>query len=217
MTNDQGGRTPRQTTGGAPATSAIMIVVAVIAIGVGFFILYKIRNDSDSSAAIRPPSNSTVTTTTVNLALTTTTVGATTTTGLVVTGTSVEVVNASTGSGVAGKLTTELQGKGFTLAKATNGTGPKLAASVVYYDTTNPSAQPVANSVATLMGGIPVQAYPATLPITGGKAGTGVGVLVMLGNDRAGKTLAAMSGASSTVAAATATTTRAGATTTTAH
>jgi hypothetical protein len=200
MTNDQSGRTPRQTTGGAPAASTIMIVVTVIAVVVGFFILRKIRDDGDSGSSVRPPTNSTSTTvTTLDPALTTRTLGGTTTTGLVVAGTSVQVANISTASGVAAKLSTDLKGKGFTVGKATNGTGPKLATSVVYYDPANPSAQAVANSVATLMGGIPVQALPATLPITGGKLDANVGVLVMLGNDKANKTLAQMGGATTGV------------------
>jgi hypothetical protein len=211
MTNDQTGRTPRQTTGGAPAASTIMIVVTVIAVVIGFFILKKIRDDGDSGSAVRPPTESTVaSTTTADPLATTTTIGAPTTSGLVVTGTSVQVANISTASGVAAGLTKELQGRGFTLGKATNGTGPKLATSVVYYDPTNPSAQPVANSVATLMGGIAVEALPATIPVTGAKVDTGVGVLVMLGNDKAGKTLAQMAGA----AGAASSTTVAGATTT---
>jgi hypothetical protein len=212
MTNDQTGRTPRQTTGGAPAASTIMIVVTVIAVVVGFFILKKIRDDDGGTSAVRPPTQSTVApSTTIDPLASTTTIGAPTTTGLVVAGTSVQVANISTASGVAKSLSTELQGKGFTLGKATNGTGTKLATSVVYYDPANPSAQPVANSVATLMGGIAVQALPPTVPITGGKVDTGVGVVVMLGNDKAGKTLAQMGAASGSTV-----TTVAGATTTTA-
>jgi hypothetical protein len=188
-----------------------MIVVTVIAVVIGFFILKKIRDDGDSGSAVRPPTQSTVaaTTTVDPLATTTTTIGAPTTTGLVVTGTSVQVANISTASGVAAGLTKELQGKGFTLGKATNGTGPKLATSLVYYDASNPSAQAVAGSVARLMGGIAVEALPTPVPITGGKLDTGVGVVVMLGNDKAGKTLAQMSGAAGaagTVAGATTTT-----------
>jgi hypothetical protein len=206
MTNDQTGRTPRQTTGGSPAASTIMIVVTVIAVVVGFFILKRIRDDDGGSTAVRPPTQSTTApSTTVDPLATTTTAGAPTTTGLVVAGTSVEVANISTASGVAKSLGTELQGKGFTVGKATNGTGPKLATSVVFYDPANPSAQPVANSVATLMGGIAVQALPTPIPITGGALDSGVGVLVMLGNDKAGKTLAQMAGtaaATTTVAGA---------------
>lgn len=212
MTNDQTGRTPRQTTGGAPAASTITIVVTLIAVVVGFFIFYKIRNDDGGAVALRPPTESTVApSTTINPLATTTTVGAPTTTGLVVAGTSVQVANISTAGGVAKSLTKDLQGKGFTLGKATNGTGPKLATSVVFYDPANPSAQAVANSVATLMGGVAVQALPTPIPITGGAVDSGVGVVVMLGNDKAGKTLAQMAGstAATTAVAGAATTTRA--------
>ncbi|MEO5899488.1 MAG: LytR C-terminal domain-containing protein [Ilumatobacteraceae bacterium] len=209
MTNDQTGRTPRQTTGGAPAASTIMIVVTVIAVVIGFFILKRIRDDDGGSAVLRPPTESTVAaSTTADPLASTTTVGAPTTTGLVVAGTSVQVANISTASGVAGSLTKELQGKGFTLGKATNGTGTKLATSVVFYDPANPSAQAVANSVATLMGGVAVQALPTPIPITNGTVDTGVGVVVMLGNDKAGKTLAQMAGstAATTTVAGVATT-----------
>ena len=212
MTNDQTGRTPRQTTGGSPAASTIMIIVTVVAVVIGFFILKSIRDDdggtSGSPPATAGPGGSTTTSGGVA-----TTAPPTTAVSDVKTGTSVEVANASGVGGAAGKTSDELKSGGFTMAAATNSTGPRLDVTVVYYDPTNPAALPVASTVARTMGVAAPGELPAPIPITGGKLGEGVGVLVMLGKDKAGKTLAQMS--PTTVAGATATTAAAGATTTT--
>ena len=69
-----------------------------------------------------------------------------------------------------------------------NTTGTNLDASVVYYVAGDAAAQAVAQSVATAMGGIQVMEMPAEPPIDTG-LGTST-VLVMVGTDTAGKTLA---------------------------
>ncbi|MEO5724613.1 MAG: LytR C-terminal domain-containing protein [Ilumatobacteraceae bacterium] len=214
MSNDQTGQTPRRTTGGSPAASTIMIVVTVLAVVVGFFILKTIRDDGGSTSGPKSPGVGATTSTTMSGA-TTTLVAPTTTQAMVFTGTSVQVANASTGSGVAGKLSTDLAGKGFTMAKATNAKGANLATSKVLYDPANSSAKAVADTVAVLMGGIEVAPLPAAVPTSEGKLPTGTGVLVMLGNDRAGKTLAQMGGATVTPSSVPSATVIAGATTST--
>ena len=194
MTNDHTGRTPRQTTGGSPAASTVMIVVTVVAIVVGFFILKQIRDDGGSASSALPPSatqpsNETTTTAAGQIDVTTTTAQVD-----VKTGTKVQVANSSSGQGVAGKLTKDLQANGFQTGKATDATGANVAASVVYYDPASPSGKQVADTVARSLGGVTVEPLPAAIPITGGQLDTGVGVLVLLGNDKAGKTIAEMSG-----------------------
>ncbi len=197
MTNDQTGRPPRQTTGGSPATSTIMLAVTVVAIVVGFLILRNIRNDDGGSVAPQTPNTQVSNSTTSSVAGA---VDVTTTTALVdvKTGTKVQVANSSSGQGVAGKLSKDLQANGFQTGKATNSTGASVAATTVYYDPANTSGQPVAETVARLLGGVTVQPLPAAIPIQGGALDTGVGVLILLGNDKAGKTIAEMSGASAT-------------------
>jgi hypothetical protein len=59
----------------------------------------------------------------------------------------------------------------------------------------------VAQTIATLMGNIEVQAMPSPPPVKDGQLATGVAVLVMLGNDKAGKSLDEMGAATTTTAA----------------
>lgn len=196
MTNDQTGRTPRQTSGGSPAASTIMIVVTIVAVVLGFFILKKIRDDGGTSAlppSATSPSKSTTTSAPGQVEGTTTTIATD-----VKTGAKVQVANGSSSQGVAGKLSKDLQTNGFQTGKATNATGASLAVTVVYYDPANPSGKPVADTVARSLGGVAVEPLPAAIPIQGGALDTGVGVLIMLGNDKAGKTIAEMSGATAT-------------------
>lgn len=209
MTNDQTGRTPRQTTGGSPAASTIMIIVTVVAVVIGFFILKTIRDDGGSSGGATPTSASGNTTSTT-IAGGSTTAAPTTLPADVKTGTQVQVANASGVGGAAGKLTTSLQSAGFEMAKATDATGAKLATTVVYYDATNPVALSVAQTAARTMGAAAPAQLPSPVPVSGGKLADGAGVLVMLGKDLAGKdlptTTAAAGGAATTVAGATTTT-----------
>ncbi|HEX6659898.1 MAG TPA: hypothetical protein VF065_17525, partial [Ilumatobacter sp.] len=76
-------------------------------------------------------------------------------------------------------------------------------ASVVYFDPAVPNAEAVAGSVARSLGGVdsisPV-AVPA--PTESGELG-GAGVLVMLGIDKAGKTLDELTGATTSDTTAT--------------
>ena len=81
------------------------------------------------------------------------------------------------------------------MAEATNATSAQLEQSVVYYDPAVAAAQAVAESVATMMGGLAVDAVPTPVPIEGG-ALDGAGVVVMLGTAQADKTLEELSTAS---------------------
>ena len=78
------------------------------------------------------------------------------------------------------------------MAEATNATSAQLELSIVYYDPAVAAAQAVADSVATMMGGLAVEAVPTPVPIEGG-ALDGSGVVVMLGTAQADKTLEELS------------------------
>jgi hypothetical protein len=122
-------------------------------------------------------------------------------------GATVVVANASNVNGAAGRLSIALEGKGFTMSDATNATS-RLEASTIYYNAANPNALAVATTVSNLMGTVTVAEAPTPVPIEGGVLPEGVDVLVLLGSDKADKTLDAMGAATAvtTTAPATATT-----------
>ena len=182
-------RSPRQGVGGSPMGSTISIVLAVVAVIVGFLILNNITDDG-SSGDVSAPVDSVVDTTpdsVVETSSTTTTVPA-----LVTEGATVVVANASGVPGSAGRMSTELAAVGFTMAEATNSTQSGLTASIVQYDPSNTAALAVAESVARSMGGLTVEVVPTPAPVEGGSL-NGAGVLVLLGTDQADKTIAQLS------------------------
>jgi hypothetical protein len=192
-------RTPRAADGGAPVSGALAIVLAVIAVVAGFFILRSISGDEEKqfdlqSAGTGAPANAgdneAGTTTPSSLPSTT---PASTTTTIVTDGATVVVANANGQGGSAATMANALEVAGFTMGDAmdaSDATG-NLETTVIYYDPAQPAAQPVAESVNIVMGG-----GATVLPLPGGTPpvadGTinGAGVLVMLGLDKANKTLA---------------------------
>lgn len=186
-------RSPRQGIGGSPMGSTLSIVLAVVAVVVGFLILNNITNDSGSSDGGSAPETSAANTVVDTLPVDTTT----TVPPLVTQGATVVVANASGVPGSAGRMSTELTAGGFTMADATNATSPPLEQSIVYYDPNNAAAQAVATSVAQVMGGLAVETVPSPPPIEGGILGD-AGVVVMLGTAQADKTLAQLSPAAAT-------------------
>lgn len=187
-------RSPRQGLGGSPVGSTLSIVLAVVAVIVGFLILNNITDDGGSSSSSDGGSSVNVTTTTIDTGLTTTTAASTTTTSLVTEGATVIVANASGVGGSAGRMTDTLALAGFTMGDPTNATSGQLEDSIVYYDPGIAAAQDVADSVAIVMGGMSVEPVPTPPPVDGGSLGD-AGVLVMLGTNQADKTLEEMSGA----------------------
>ncbi len=181
-------KSPRQGVGGSPVGSTLSIVLAVVAVVAGFLILRNITDDDDGASSEVDPTDQ-ATTTTAEVGLETTTAVPTTTVAPIVTeGATVVVANASGVPGSAGRMSTELATAGFTMAEATNATSGQLEQSVVYYDPAVAAAQAVAGSVATMMGGLTVEAVPTPPPIEGG-ALNGSGVVVMLGTAQADKPL----------------------------
>jgi hypothetical protein len=181
-------RSPRQGVGGSPMGSTVSIVLAVVAVVVGFLILNNITSDGPSAGDGGSTPVDTVADTTPDSVVET---SSTTTTEppLVVDGATVVVANASGVPGSAGRMTTELATVGFTMAEATNSTQTGLTASIVQYDPTIAAAQAVAESVARSMGGLTVEVVPTPAPVDGGSL-NGAGVLVLLGTDEADKTIA---------------------------
>ena len=188
-----GGRSPRQGLRGSPVGSTISIVLAVVAVIAGFLILRNITDDggssdssgNDATASIEPD----VTTSPPDSGSeTTTTASATTTTEPLVTeGATVMVANANGVGGSAGRMSKALGNTGFTMADAGNAT-VSLDDSVVQFDGSIASARAVARSVATVMGGLEVERLPTPPEVDGGDIG-GAGVLVLLGENEAEKTL----------------------------
>jgi hypothetical protein len=170
--------------------STISIVLAVVAVVVGFLILNNITDDGPSGDDVTTPVDSVVDTTPGSLVENTTTT--TTEPPLVTEGATVVVANASGVPGSAGRMSTELATLGFVMAEATNSTQSGLTASIVQYDPTIAAAQAVAESVARSMGGLTVEVVPTPAPVDGGSL-NGAGVVVLLGTDEADKTIAQLS------------------------
>jgi hypothetical protein len=192
MSNEQPSRPPKRSGSGAsPMGSTLAIVIAIAAVVVGFLILKNIRNDDDDGDATDSPT--TAVATSIDPSLTTTiaplpsepqaTVFTPTTQGA-----KVQVANSSHANGVAGVLSTALQGKGFTMGEPTNG-ATKEAVTKIQYASGDTSAQAVAQSVAQLMGVAAVEIIPTPVQLQDPTLLADNTVLVLLGDDKAGKTL----------------------------
>ena len=106
-------------------------------------------------------------------------------------GAKVLVANSSHANGAAGQLTTALQGNQFTMGTPTNGAA-KEAVTKIQYLTGDVAAQAVASSVAALMGVATVEPMPTPVALADPATLLDNTVLVLLGDDKAGKTLAQM-------------------------
>ncbi len=194
MSSDQP-RRARDTAGsaGSPMGSTAAIVVAVVAVVAGFLILRQINSDDGGTSTVPAAAQTTLPVDTTPGLLPTTLpvvpVESTTTQFVpTVDGATVVVANASTVNGAAGVLSTALQGKNFTTAKPTNAT-VKQEATTILYDPTNSGALAVAQSLAVILGNPVVQEVPSPAPVEGGVLPEGASVIVMLGSDKANKTL----------------------------
>ncbi|MGB0147273.1 MAG: LytR C-terminal domain-containing protein [Ilumatobacteraceae bacterium] len=189
---DSSGGVPRRVPRNEPAQVAggLAIVLSVIAVVVGFLILRSISSSGDAVLGGPVATTAVETTVAVDASLTSTTVVIETTTtvaGPVTEGASVIVANANGVSGSAG-----LSAAGYSVGSPTNASssiGGRLELTVVYYDAGIPAAQAVAESVAASMGGVSSIAPVQTPAPTQTGSLDGAGVLVMLGLDKAGRTL----------------------------
>jgi hypothetical protein len=108
----------------------------------------------------------------------------------VFTGATVVVANANNVNGSAGQMSRALEAAGFTMGEPTNAAASvgQLDATVIYFDAGNDAARAVAETVNRLMGGdSSLSPLPATPPTASGTLDAGV--LVVLGKDKAGKSL----------------------------
>ena len=205
MSNDQpSGRGPGKSGGGAPMGSTVTIVIAVVAVVVGFLVLRNISDSDGGGGTLDPGTENTSATTptgdssggvvdpTSTIADTT----PTTPTSVFDSAQQVVVANAAGVSGAAGNYTKALQTAGWTMGTALDATS-QLDVSAVYY---LPGGEAVAASVAAAMSDgtstIIAAAMPTPPPVSGGTIPAGATVLVMLGKDRAGKALPANAGTS---------------------
>ena len=202
MSNEQPSRPPKRSGSGAsPMGSTLAIVIAVAAVVVGFLILKNIRSD-DNSDATTP---TIAATTSIDPALTNTvaplpTIPQVTVFTPVTTGAKVLVANSSHANGVAKVLSTALQGKGFTMGEPTNG-ATKEAVTKIQYVEGDPAAQAVAQSVAAVMGVSTIEPLPTPVLLQDPTLVADNTVVVLLGDDKASKTLEEMTAVTTTTAA----------------
>ena len=208
MSNEQPSRPRRSGSGASPMGSTLAIVIAIAAVVVGFLILKNIRSDDSNSATTTPPATTPDSAVSNTFPITPIETQPTVFTPQT-TGAKVLVANSSRVNGAAGQLTTALQGNQFTMGTPTNGLA-KEPVTKIQYLTGDVNAQAVAASVAALMGVATTEPMPTPVQLADPATLLDNTVLVLLGDDKAGKTLAQM------VEPATATTTPVGATSSTA-
>ncbi len=194
MSNEQPSRPRKSGSSASPMGSTLAIVIAIAAVVVGFLILKNINSDDNKG------STATTTSTTVDLSQTTTsqptvfTEPQSTVFTPITTGATVIVANSSHQNGVAKTLSTALQGQQFTLAAPTNGS-TKEALTKIQYKDGDTAALAVAQSVAQLMGVATIDVMPTPVALADPTTLADATVLILLGDDKAGKTLAQMTGA----------------------
>ncbi len=192
-------RTRPANTRSGPPPGVLPIVLSLVALVAGFMILRTIS--ADSSTAFVTPGPGTVDEAELvdEAEEITTTTTTTTEPPLIFEGATVVVANANSVGGSAGQMTRALEVAGFTVSDAVNAAGGVgiLEASLVYYDADAEGSLAVAESVVRVLGGdISLAPLPEVAPTTDGTVSGQV--LVMLGNDKAGKTLAELAPAPST-------------------
>ncbi len=200
-----GRRKPRQGSGGSPVGSTLSIVLAVVAVIAGFLILRNLTDDGGSGGSTLAPSgesgaagSTTSTTFDIGGAVTTTT---STTIPRVTDGATVVVANANSVGGSAGRMSKTLETAGYTMGSPVNASTGAQDATIVYFDATVATAEAVAQSVGIDMGCITVEPVPTPPPTEDGTL-AGAGVLVVLGDDQADKTLEELAAGCVTTAAA---------------
>ena len=202
MSNDQPARRPpaKSSGGGAPMGSTISIVIAVVAVVVGFVILRNINDTGDAGGPSTPdltsPDTIDSTESTVPSTATTLAPGPPTTAVPNMTA-KVLVANASGMKGAAAFATTALQQVGFTMGEPTDAFGAEkiIATTKVYYVVgSEATAASVAQMFSTPTSTIAVAEVPNPVPVKGASLGDAT-VLVMVGTDLANKPLPAIAAA----------------------
>ena len=122
-----------------------------------------------------------------------------TTVGIQKVGTSVQVVNCSNQEGVARNMSNALAAEGFTMVDADTGT-IDLPVTKIIYNPDDPAALAVATTLSTVyLHNAVVEPSGAVTPtLTLATWAPGSAVIVLLGDDLAGKTLAQIAGTGDT-------------------
>ena len=121
------------------------------------------------------------------------------------TGTAIQVVNTSNQEGAARFLANALAAEGFTMVEPDTGT-IDLPVTKVMYNPDDPNALAVAQSVAIVLGNAEVEPSGPVVPtLTLGTWAPGSSVIVLLGDDLAGKSLAQINASPSATLAPTST------------
>lgn len=181
-----GSRTARPE-GGVGVSTVLGVIVAAIAVLLGFLILRDLDRDRSvdiGGGSVTPVESIPSETTPLDTGSTVPTESTT----LPKTGYKVLVSNASGVTGSAGQMSTALQAQGFiVVTPATNAaeTVGKQTVTVVYYV---PGYESGAAAVAQVLGGVTTQVVATPPPVESGDLGEAT-VLVMLGTDLAGKLL----------------------------
>ena len=179
--NESTGRGGRGGANGVSVSTTLSVIVAAIAVLLGFLILRDVNRDRDdvsapttTEAAIVDPTGES-------------SVAPAETTTLPRSGFKVLVANASGVTGSAGQMSTALQSEQFIVSQPINAdvTYGKQSVTVVFYV---PGYEAGATAVAEILGGIQIQPVATPAPVEGGSLGEAQ-VLVMLGTDLAGKLL----------------------------
>jgi hypothetical protein len=199
------GRRTRVGDSGSPVGSTLSIILAVVAVVAGFLILRALTDDDSPSGdggAITPVETGGPAATSEpegtteddgSAVATSTSMAAETKTGAVIV-----VANASGVSGSAGQMSSALTTDGYEgVGEPANSTGDPLPESIVYFAPNDPAAQAVAASLAADLGGVQTAEIPEPRPAEGGGVAEAT-VLLMLGQDAAGKTLADLAGGAAT-------------------
>lgn len=196
MSADQPSR-PTSSRSGMPMGSTVAIVVAAVAVLLGLLVLKKITDDDPSTTepvATLPNTDPPVDDTTPAGGTTTPPPGTSDTGGGATAGTktgaTVQVANASNSTGVAKLASNLLKDEGFTTGEPVS-TSTKIDKTIVYYVSGDTAAEAVAATVAEAMCAGDPKELPAAYA-TDPKLAATTGVVVALGNDKAGKTLAKM-------------------------
>jgi hypothetical protein len=161
-----GTRGGRQAAGGVSISTSLSVIVAAIAVLLGFLILRDINRDR-TGEVFEP--NIEVPTDDTSLD------GASTTLPVETlapnrTGFKIVVANSSGVQGAAGQMTTALQAEQFVVSQPVNAdpTVGKLTTTVVYYV---PGFESAATMVADVLGGVQILPVPVPPPIAGCVAG----------------------------------------------
>jgi hypothetical protein len=192
-------RTARVGDSGSPVGSPLTIVLAVIAVVVGFLIFRTIDSGGGSGTAGLPVDTSTITvaggTTPTDGTTATTVAGATTTVASVETrtGATVVVINAGEVSQSAGALTELLTERGYTTVDGVSDADDEQSSTTVvqFLDGTgNPAVEAVARTLAADLGGVDVEAVTTAPAVSSGDSVGAATVFVLLGTDKANQPLA---------------------------